>query len=51
MEERSTGIFWDAAVEGLRSWCGEGSRFMEADWIVEAISMGREEDIVVVVGC
>jgi len=32
-------------VEGLRSWDGEGSRFMEAVWIVSAIWRGSEEDI------
>ena len=33
-----TGRLVDAAVEGLRSWAGSGWRFMEADWIVEAMS-------------
>lgn len=36
----STGSLVDAAVEGLISWAGEGSRLMEADCIAEAISMG-----------
>ena len=29
----------EAAVEGLMSWEGEGWRFKEADWIVEAMSI------------
>jgi hypothetical protein len=33
-----TGIFSDAVVEGFRSWEGEGARFREAVWIVEASS-------------
>lgn len=33
-----TGRLVEAAVEGLRSWAGSGCRFMEADWMVEAIS-------------
>lgn len=37
-------------MEGLRSWVGEGWRFMEAVWIVSAISTGREDDIFVVSG-
>jgi len=32
-------------VEGLRSWEGEGARFMEAVWIVSAICRGIEEDM------
>lgn len=32
-----TGSFSEAAVDGLRSWAGEGWRFREADWMVEAI--------------
>jgi hypothetical protein len=35
-EERRTGCLEEATVEGLRSWEGEGCRFMEADWMVEA---------------
>lgn len=38
-ETGSTGCLVEVAVEGLMSWAGEGSRFMDADWIVEAISM------------
>ncbi len=37
-ETTSTGTFLLAAVEGLMSWCGEGWRLMEADWIAEASS-------------
>lgn len=33
-----TGRFWDAAVEGLRSWAGSGWCLIEADWIVDARS-------------
>lgn len=33
-----TGCFLLAAVEGLRSWAGDGWRFREADWIAEAMS-------------
>lgn len=32
------GIFFDAAVDGLRSWLGEGCRLIEAVWIVDASS-------------
>jgi len=35
----STGTLVEAAVEGLMSWAGEGSRLMEADCIAEGISM------------
>lgn len=43
---RVTGHFWEAEVEGLRSWWGEGWRFREADWRVEArVRAGEEEDI------
>ncbi len=35
----STSILFEAAVEGLISWAGEGLRLMEADCIAEAISM------------
>lgn len=34
-----------AAVEGLRSWVGEGWRFREADWRVEARVRAGLEDI------
>ena len=34
-----TGRLVEAAVEGLRSWAESGWCFMEADWMVEAISM------------
>jgi len=33
-----TGRFWEAAVDGLRSWWGEGSRLRDADWTAEVIS-------------
>ena len=33
-----TGRLVEAAVEGLRSWAGSGSRFMEANWMVDAMS-------------
>ena len=35
-DARSAGIFCDAAVEGLMSCVGEGSRLIESDWIAEA---------------
>ena len=38
----STGTCCEADVEGLMSWVGEGWRFMEAPWRVEAISMVAE---------
>lgn len=41
-----TGIFCEAAVEGLRSWVGEGARLMEADWMVDASSIAGFEAIV-----
>lgn len=41
-----TGCLVEAAVEGLRSCWGEGERFNEADWMVEAISMGNDDAIV-----
>lgn len=45
-----TGVFREAAVEGLRSWCGEGLRFREADWRVEArVRAGESVDMVGVV--
>lgn len=37
-----TGSFEEAAVDGLRSWAGEGWRLIEADWMVDAISMTAE---------
>lgn len=36
--EALTGCFSEAAVEGLRSWVGDGARFMDAVWIVSASS-------------
>jgi len=45
------GRFCEAEVEGLRSWWGEGWRFREADWRVEArVRAGEEADIVWGVG-
>ena len=41
--ETVTGVLREAVVEGLRSWCGEGARLMEALWIVEASSMAGED--------
>ena len=38
-----TGTLRDAAVEGLRSWCGEGARLREADWRVEARVMAGSD--------
>lgn len=43
------GCFVEAAVEGLMSWVGEGWRFMDADWSVEAISMAGLDIVRVVV--
>jgi hypothetical protein len=43
--ETRTGCLELAAVEGLRSWWGEGARFMEPVWIVSAMRMGREEAV------
>lgn len=43
-----TGNFFEAAVEGLRSWWGEGERLREADWMVEAMSRGRFDMVAVV---
>lgn len=40
---RVTGRFCEAEVEGLRSWWGEGWRFREADWRVEARVRAGEE--------
>ena len=44
-EVRRMGTFWEALVEGFRSWVGEGERFREADWRVEARVMAGVEDI------
>ncbi len=38
-----TGILSDAAVEGLMSCSGEGLKFMDAVWMVSAISSGSED--------
>ena len=38
-----TGSLADAAVEGLRSWVGEGARLREAVWMVSLMRRGREE--------
>ena len=38
-----TGRLVLAAVEGLRSCAGEGWRFMEADWMAEAMSTAGED--------
>lgn len=43
MGEIRTGCLLEAAVEGLRSWVGDGARLMEAVWIVSAIWIGMEE--------
>lgn len=43
------GSFWEAAVEGFRSWAGDGWRLREADWRVEAISMAGLDAIVLCV--
>lgn len=46
-----TGSFWEAEVEGLRSWVGEGCRFREADWRVEArVRAGEEAEADIVSG-
>jgi len=37
-----TGRFWEAVVEGLRSWAGSGWCLIEADWIVEAMFAATE---------
>ena len=34
-----TGLITDAAVDGFRSWTGDGFRLMDADCIAEATSM------------
>lgn len=39
------GSFLDAAVDGLTSWSGDGLRFMETDWMAEAISEAGFEAI------
>lgn len=41
------GSFSEAAVEGFRSWAGDGWRLREADWRVEASSMAGLDAIVV----
>ena len=41
-----TGRFWEAAVDGLRSWAGSGWCLMEADWTAEAISTAGFDMIV-----
>ena len=41
----SPGTLREAAVEGLMSWCGDGWRFMLADWMAEASSMAGLCDI------
>lgn len=46
-----TGRLVEAAVEGLRSWAGSGWRFMEADWMVEAISTAGFDIMWVAWGC
>lgn len=43
MGEIRTGCLLEAAVEGLRSWVGDGARLMEAVWIVSAIWIGMED--------
>lgn len=41
--ERRTGRFCEDAVEGLRSWVGEGARLRERDWRVEVrVAAGLE---------
>ncbi len=42
-----TGCLEEAAVDGLRSWAGEGWRFRDTDWMVEAMLMAEE---VIVIG-
>jgi hypothetical protein len=46
---RETGCFWEEEVDGFRSWEGLGERFIEADWMVEAISRGRLEEAMMAV--
>lgn len=41
----TAGSFLDAAVEGLMSWCGDGARLIETDWMAEAISEAGFEAI------
>lgn len=45
-DSTTAGIFFDAAVDGLISWPGEGARLIEADWIVEASSEATFDAIV-----
>jgi hypothetical protein len=42
------GTFFDAAVDGLMSWLGDGSRLRETDWIAEESSEAGFEAMVVV---
>lgn len=44
--ESDAGSLLDEAVEGFRSWRGEGSRLMCAVCITSATCVGMEEDIV-----
>jgi len=46
-----TGIFSDAVVEGFRSWEGEGARFREAVWIVDASSRAGLSAMMTAGGC
>jgi hypothetical protein len=48
--ETNTGSFSEAAVEGLISCAGDGARFIDAVWMVSAISRGRESAILAVGG-
>ena len=41
-EDIFTGNLADAAIEGLRSCCGDGCLLMEAACMVEAISIGAD---------
>ena len=34
-----TGLLMDAAVDGFRSWAGDGFGWIDADCIVDAMSM------------
>ena len=43
-----TGCVEETEVEGLTSQLGDGSCFMDAVWIVDATSRGRESDILFV---
>lgn len=40
-----TGLLIDAAVDGLMSWAGEGSRLIDANCRVDAISMAGSDMI------